>query len=380
MGYRTRSRPNPALKPERLGWRPGLEGLRGVAVLAVMFYHFDATRDWFPGGSLGVDLFFVLSGFLITTLLLEERSRTGIVSLFSFYRRRGRRLLPALVFFLALFAAISIITKQPGADRLPLTVGTSLFYVFNWLDDFGGVATKGAGHLWSLSVEEQFYLVWPIVLIMALRTGQRALFVLSLVLFVVSASLPAWSGRGQGTQLYTGTDFRVQQLMAGAILAQLRFGGVVTPSVVNRPSFRLAAMLSVMFFVVFLFGLENRAVFLFAGGYTAAAVLGAVIVCAALYAPPHILTNRVISYVGSRSYALYIWHHAIDFWMRDLDTVPGLALSVGLSFAAAEISWRLIERPSYLARVRKEVHEWITTSLGTIRRLRLATGHGGSQA
>jgi peptidoglycan/LPS O-acetylase OafA/YrhL len=333
-----------------------------VAVLAVILYHLDATGDWFPGGSLGVDLFFVLSGFLITTLLLEERWRTGTISLLAFYKRRARRLLPALVVFLALFTAITIIARQPGADRLPATLSTTLLYVFNWLDDFGGQGTQGAGHLWSLSVEEQFYLFWPLALIMALRAGTRALLVVSLVVFAASASLPAWSGRGYG-ELYSGTDFRAQELMAGAVLAQLRFGGLVTPSVVNRPSFRAALILAVVFFSVFLLNLENRPGFLFAGLYTAAAVLGTVFVCAALYAPPRILTNRVICYVGSRSYALYIWHHAIISWLRGLDTVPEFALSVGLSFAAAEISWRIVERRgSYLRNLPAVIRGLLTAS------------------
>jgi peptidoglycan/LPS O-acetylase OafA/YrhL len=350
------------LKPELLGWRPGLDGLRGVAVLAVMLYHFHATRGWFPGGSLGVDLFFVLSGFLITTLLLEERSKTGTVSLFAFYQRRARRLLPALMAFLAVFTAITIIAQQPGTDRLPVTVATSQFYVFNWLDDFGGVWTPGAGHLWSLSVEEQFYLLWPVAMIAALRTGPRALLVMSLVLFVTAASLPGWSGRGYG-ELYSGTDFRAQELMAGAILAQLRFSGLVTPSIVNRVSFRAAMVLSVMFFVVFIHSLESRVEFLYAGLYTATAVFGTVIVCAALYAPSRILTSRAMRYVGTRSYALYLWHHAIVFWLRDLDAVPQLALSVGLSFAAAEISWRLVEvRGSYLFNVLNVVRERLKPS------------------
>ncbi|HEY5625313.1 MAG TPA: acyltransferase [Dehalococcoidia bacterium] len=346
---------------ERLGWRPGLEGLRGVAVLAVMLYHFDATQGWFPGGSLGVDLFFVLSGFLITTLLLEERSRTRTVSLLAFYQRRARRLLPALVVFLVVFAAITVITRQPGVDRLPATLSTILLYVFNWLDDFGGAGTQGVGHLWSLSVEEQFYLIWPLALIVALRIDTKALLALSLGLFVLSASLPAWSGRGYG-ELYSGTDFRAQQLMAGAILAQLRFGGVVVPTVVNRPAFRTALILSVAFFSVFLLSLESRSGFLYAGMYTVAAVSGAVIVLASLYAPSRLLTNPVIRYVGSRSYALYIWHHAITFWLRDLGGVPEFALAVGLSFAAAEISWRLVEGPgSYLWTLGKAVRERLTT-------------------
>lgn len=362
------------MKSELLGWRPGLEGLRGVAVLAVMLYHFDGTHRWFPGGSLGVDIFFVLSGFLITTLLLEERVRTGAISLLAFYQRRARRLLPALIVFLALFTAITLIARQPGADRLPATLGTTLFYVFNWLDDFGGTATPGVGHLWSLSVEEQFYLFWPVASIVALRIGSKPLLGLSLVVFITAASLPAWSGRGYG-ELYSGTDFRAQELMAGAILAQLRFSGVVTPSIVNRVPFQAALALSVMFFGLFLLSLEHRVAFLYSGLYTAGAVFGAVLVCTALYAPPRILTNRAILYVGSRSYALYVWHHAITFWMRGLDTVPELALSVALSFAATEVSWRLVEsRGSYLRNLPTVIRERFASSSTESTDVRQAIG------
>jgi peptidoglycan/LPS O-acetylase OafA/YrhL len=332
------------VKSDVLGWRPGLEGLRGVAVLAVMLYHFDATAGLFPGGSLGVDLFFVLSGFLITTLLLEERWRTGMISLAAFYRRRARRLLPALILFLAFFALITIAASQPGVDRLPATVGASLLYVFNWLDDWGGASTGGAGHLWSLSVEEQFYLAWPVALILALKARGSVLLWISLATFIASASLPAWSGRDYGS-MYSGTDFRAQEIMAGAILAQLRFAGVLTPGVAKTPPFRLASGVSAAFFLFFLLSLESRVDFLYAGLYTATAVFGAIIVCAALYAPPRVLLHPVVSYLGTRSYALYLWHHAVDFWARDLGGLLALALSVGLSLAAAEASWRLVERP-----------------------------------
>jgi peptidoglycan/LPS O-acetylase OafA/YrhL len=350
------------VKSELLGWRPGLEGLRGVAVLAVMLYHFEATKHSFPGGSLGVDLFFVLSGFLITTLLLEERWRSGAISLAAFYQRRARRLLPALVAFLTVLTAVTLLARQPGADRLLVTDAGGLFYVFNWLDDFGVATTPAAGHLWSLSVEEQFYLFWPLAAILALRTraGPGALLGLSLLVFLLAASLPAWSGRGYG-EMYSGTDFRAQQLMAGAILAQLRFSGVVTPAVVSRPSFRLALAIAVGVFALFVLRMESRVDFLYSGMYTVTALAGAVMVCAALYQPPRLLANGVIRYVGTRSYALYLWHHAIDFWLRDLEAAPGLVLSFVLSFAAAELSWRLVEVPGKNARLRR-IREWFTGS------------------
>lgn len=335
------------MKAEPLGWRPGLEGLRGVAVLAVMLYHFSPTQHTFRGGSLGVDLFFVLSGFLITTLLLDERSRSGAISLASFYTRRIRRLLPALIAFLAVFTLVEVATNQPGLNHLAITDIGGLFYFFNWLDDFGVSTAAGAGHLWSLSVEEQFYLLWPLIIIVTMRFRPSALLWVSVAVFAVSASLPAWSGRGYG-ELYSGTDFRAQQLMAGAILAQLRLSGIVTPATVNHASFRASLALSVLFLVVFLFSLYHREDFLYRGGYTATAVAAALVICFALYTPPHILTNPVICYIGKRSYALYLWHHAIAFWLRDLSVVPELVLGFALSFAAAELSWQLVERPAWL--------------------------------
>jgi peptidoglycan/LPS O-acetylase OafA/YrhL len=353
---------NGACEPELLGWRPGLDGLRGVAILMVMLFHFPATRDWFPGGSLGVDIFFVLSGFLITTLLLEERSRTGGIALLAFFQRRARRLFPALAAFLAIFSAITLLTAQPGVDRLPGTLIFSSLYVHNWILALGGHPTVGTVHIWSLSVEEQFYILWPLTVIVAMKVEAKALLVLSILLLAVSASMPVWSGRS-GAGLYYGTDFRGQALIVGAILAQLRISGVVNSSIAGRAWFRTALLVCPPILGAMVFGLVSRPDFIYTGLYTVAAVISAVIICVALYAPPRILTNSVIRYVGTRSYALYLWHMPIAFWLRDLDATLQLALSIGLSFAAAEISWHLVERRgSYLGSLPGRIRRWLTAS------------------
>jgi peptidoglycan/LPS O-acetylase OafA/YrhL len=241
---------------------------------------------------------------------------------------------------------------------LPVTVITSQLYVLNWVDDFGGILTRGTGHLWSLSVEEQFYLIWPALLVVLLNVRSQSLIWVSLAIFAISASLPAWSGRSFW-ELFTGTEFRAQELMAGALLAQLRSMGVVGPSIVNRISFRLASGLSLMFLCLFFLTLHNRTVFMFAGLYSVTAIAAAVIVCWALYDPPRLLTNRVIRYVGTRSYALYLWHHAIEFWVLGLGPLPELVLSTALSFVAAECSWRLVEqRDSPFFRAPEALRGW----------------------
>jgi peptidoglycan/LPS O-acetylase OafA/YrhL len=218
-----------------------------------------------------------------------------------------------------------------------------VFYVYNWLHIFSVEGTPGVGHLWSLSAEEQFYVAWPVILALSLRAGPRLLLALSLAALAVSASMPFWPTVSYD-ELYGGTHFRAQELMAGAVLAQLRYVGMITPGIVTRVSFRVALVLSFAFFALYLFSLRDRDVFMFSGMYTATAVFGAVIVCAVLYAPPRILTHSAIRYVGTRSYALYLWHHAIAFWLVPMDEAIGLVLGFALSFSAAELSWRLVEQ------------------------------------
>jgi peptidoglycan/LPS O-acetylase OafA/YrhL len=156
----------------RLSWMPALDGLRGIAVIAVMMFH-TPGRAWLPGGSLGVDLFFVLSGFLITTLLLQEHVATGRISLRGFYVRRARRLLPAVVALLAIYAVVVTLapgdfTGNPQAGQVAVTYVAVATYILNVTQMAHLAVAPGLSHLWSLSVEEQFYLVWPALLVLCL--------------------------------------------------------------------------------------------------------------------------------------------------------------------------------------------------------------------
>src|SRR4051794_18462666 len=174
---------------------PGLDGMRALAVIAVMVYH--ANPAWLPGGFLGVEVFFVISGYLITLLLIGEHERTGTLSLRGFYLRRARRLLPAL---LALLVGITVYTALLRRDALGALRGdvlAALAYVSNWYQIWVGQGYTASGdfaglrHLWSLAVEEQFYVVWPLVMVLLLRVGRRRLPDVSWALVVVAFAITA---------------------------------------------------------------------------------------------------------------------------------------------------------------------------------------------
>jgi peptidoglycan/LPS O-acetylase OafA/YrhL len=349
----------------KLGWKPALDGLRGFAVLAVMMRHFqyegfnNHSVVLLPGGGIGVDLFFVLSGFLITTLLLQEWATTGSISILNFYVRRGLRLLPALAAFLVAFVVIASFVHTPvqstgevsNADLLK-NLAAIVTYSFNWLMALGWDRVWGLGHLWSLSVEEQFYLVWPALLILLLRLRVSPLLLLGLsgAALAISASLPVIWPEERFARFYFATDYRIHTILVGCLLAQLYVGGLLTASVTRRPLFKVALAASLAFLVTAAVWLESEDRFIFLGGYTFVAIAAGFVLTAGFFANQGtghwLLTNRAIVYVGKRSYALYLWHYAIGYWLRDLDTVPQILLSFAVSFLAAELSHRLVEAPA----------------------------------
>ncbi len=203
----------------RLGRRPGLDGLRGLAVISVLIGHAlqKGTVNWFSAS--GVDLFFVLSGFLITSLLLEELADSGRVSVRRFYLRRARRLVPALLVMIAFVVVVGLMV--PGYGNGPMLVG-ALTWSANWVKisqwhhagpEFG----SPLGHTWSLSVEEQFYLVWPLLLVLLSRFGRRALVIGTVAGLGTAAAIPLFTS--DPAHLYYGSDTRAMPLLAGCLLA-----------------------------------------------------------------------------------------------------------------------------------------------------------------
>ena len=324
----------------RLGRVPALDGLRGLAILLVMLGHSPLPYVT-AAGPVGVTVFFTLSGFLITALLLEECADTGRVSLSRFYARRALRLLPALMVFLAAMTTFAVISGLPLAPSPGDLLGT-LFYVGNFTTGMQGHDTV-VTHTWSLAVEEQFYIVWPLVLIAILRWGgRRSLMGLAMAgsLFAVVERLLLWDG-GRGVwRVYFGTDTRMDGLLVGCLAAAWMVG---------RPAGRNHPLVA-----TFVLGAAAVLVFTFDGGemlvvptvvpwLTAAAILSLV-----QGSFDGWVTRPALRLLGRRSYALYFW--LLPLWgvasaMPRPYVLPAFVGVVLLTAGVVHLSWRCVEVP-----------------------------------
>lgn len=316
---------------KRLGHVRALDGLRGVAILLVVAVH---ATGFPPGGHLGVDLFFVLSGFLITTLLLEERAATGRLSLRDFYARRGRRLLPALALLLAAYLAID---AAKGTDGLK-TVALAGLYLGNAVQAFSQVnalARSGLEHLWSLAEEEQFYLLWPLLLPLVARG--RPLRVLGTAVAVLCLwRYGLFSGHATHHRLYNGPDTHADGLVAGAALAFLRQQhGAFKMS-------RFVALIGLGVGVMVLL-LRQPTPAWDAYGLPLAAAACAIVLTAGLTLPTWnaVLSWSVLRWFGRISYSLYLWHYML-IWAFGWHLRP---VAAALAIAIAYASTRWIEEP-----------------------------------
>ena len=338
----------------RLRYTPALDGVRGVSVLAVIGYHAIS----FPsGGFLGVQFFFVLSGFLITALLLQERAENGRISLRAFYRRRALRLLPALFVVMAAYLVISVIRFSVGdadADgglvRAVYSALIGLGYVSNGVIAWHGNLPPGIQHLWSLAAEEQFYLVWPLALVVLLRLRKSN----ALLLGVASAGVVAVElhrlqlalAGAPERRLYMAPDTTADAILVGCILGVLYCSGTLE-RLVHTPLWRRGAvplavvMLAVAGFLVPNTDFRPLYEWLMPLVVLGAAVLIAVAACSSTSPVTRVLNNRWLVSPGRISYGLYLWHpvflYGLGVWL--------LLPSVVASFAAAHLSYAYIERP-----------------------------------
>jgi len=304
----------PITSPRERYW-PELDGLRAVAVLLVIGYH--AGLSLVPGGSVGVDVFFTLSGFLITTVLLEEYSRKHTFGLRHFYVRRVLRLYPAMLF--ALLGAVVFAGIIGGVvwDRTLVGVPLALTYTLNWFRASGSRFGL-IGHLWSLCVEEQFYLVWPAVMLVSLRRGPRAaLFVAAAITLFCTALTPVLYEYGGVDRLYFGSDARAPQLLMGAIAALVYFQWRPTPMV--RRLLSVGATLGVCVIALDAHGSLSGGFWVSARFIVLAAAV-ALLVVHLVDAPARIFTFvlawRPSVALGRISYAMYLWYWPLVFTIR----------------------------------------------------------------
>jgi peptidoglycan/LPS O-acetylase OafA/YrhL len=366
----------PALAPcFQLGHRPSLDGFRGLAVLAVMSQHFlDALgfrSSPSTGGFLGVDMFFVLSGLLITTLLLEERQSRGIVSLRQFYVRRALRLLPALVVLLVAATILGSVlplgaVRAPSSPDAPLNdrwtgVLVVLGFVANWAIILSPLRDSSPGivdlsHTWSLSVEEQFYLVWPPLLIWLCGRGIDRGRLLGLVgLGIVGAWLLKallWHAGEGFWRVYAGSDTRADSLLVGCALGILATENCLPTKGLGRRFLQLGSVVAGLFLAAAIVAIpyvDRR--FLYYGGFTAVAVSAAFVLAAVLVSPvsrmSRLLGSGWLVWVGRLSYGFYLWHIFLLAYCVDHFGPGPLSAGLGavLTLVVVPLCYYLVERP-----------------------------------
>ena len=332
---------------------PALDGFRGIAVLIVVAFHSSLLLTWWhhrfiEAGGLGVDAFFVLSGFLITALLLREQANGGGVRVGAFYRRRALRLLPALIVFLSAHAIYATIAHLPAAPERS-SLGSALFYYLN-TGLRRGALSEGIGHLWSLSVEEQFYLVWPLLVLLVVGLSRRTttvVFVMIGAIIAVDVHRAVRYQQGAAVlPLHIGAITRADSLLVGALLAQLWVRGK-TPA----KGLALAAWAALGFYAYLVMESASER-FFYLGGYTAVAIAVAVMILALLesdWSAARFLRLRPLRMVGRVSYGLYIWHLAVFAavvrYGAGWAPVTRLVVGLGLSAIACWASWTFVEQP-----------------------------------
>ena len=364
----------------RLGYLPALDGLRAIAVTSVLLYHLDV--GWAKGGFLGVDLFFVISGFLITTLLLRERDDTGRIGLGSFWTRRFKRLVPPLVVMTVVtIAAMRLWGLPQQLASVRWDAAAALAYVANWRFVFADqsyfeslLGPSPLLHTWSLAVEEQWYLLWPLAMVMltALAARRRRGNALALAIVVGAAIASAvWMSMvyvaADPSRAYFGTDTRAQQLLIGAALAWLvQLEPQLTRFAEQTKGAAVVVAALVLYLVVAALTPDDAA-WLYHGGFLAVSALCALLVLGTatenVARPLRWLTWTPLLWIGVRSYGIYLWHWPVIVFVGepmglDLPRVPLIILQVAITLALADLTHRFVERPVRRSRWRPSAVVW----------------------
>jgi peptidoglycan/LPS O-acetylase OafA/YrhL len=381
--------PEPITRGER--YMPGLDGLRAIAVLAVIFFHLGF--GWAPGGLLGVGIFFTLSGYLITDILLGQYMKRGAIHLGRFWLGRARRLLPALFLMLLVVIAWVTIFGPAQPDQFRKAVVSAVFYVNNWQQIAANVSyfarfapEQPLNHLWSLSVEEQFYIFWPFILLIGLKVirdrqgnGLRPKLALATLVLAIASSIEMailYHPSLDPSRIYYGTDTRAAGLLFGAALAMVWPSRGLSKKITRqaRKNLDLMGCIGLLIIALMVWRTGEFSQFLYRGGFVILS-LATVMVLMPLAHPACRLGNIVgckpLRWIGVRSYGIYLWQTPVivltspqgphgQSLLRD-------ALQVGAILIIAALSWKFVEEPirhgaigRLLARRRRLGWSWAT--------------------
>lgn len=354
--------PEPLKKESR--YMPGLDGLRALALIGVMSYHWGL--GFAPGGFLGVSIFFVLSGYLITDILASQWRLNGRLDLKDFWYRRFRRLLPAMFTMLIIVVAWVTLFDHTRLSTLRGDVTAAVTYISNWQFIFHQVSyfesfgpPSPLGHMWSLAVEEQFYLLWPLIMLIGLhvfpRRGQMFYFIS--VLAGISALMMAliYEPGGDPSRVYFGTDTRAFGLLIGSALAIIwpSFKRPSTASPFVRIALDTAGTAALLLVMYMMWNTDRYNATLYQGGMVVLSLSAAVVV--AVLAHPAALLGKIMGakplrWIGVRSYGIYLWHYPILILTSPDGNPIGnnllhTTLQVAASIILASLSWKYIEEP-----------------------------------
>jgi peptidoglycan/LPS O-acetylase OafA/YrhL len=357
----------------RIRYVPALDGLRGIAVGGVLLFH----GGHLEGGYLGVDLFFVLSGYLITSLLLVEARSTGSIGLRKFWARRARRLLPALALMLIGVAVYAKLVAQPSElHEIRFDALATVAYVANWrfvFDHFSYwslfTAPSPLQHTWSLAIEEQFYIVWPLVVGLVASvvrrrgrpTSARPVLILSTVLAVASGAWAVILYRiAGGNRVYYGTDTRAAAILLGAALASLVAWRGPAATRRGRVGVEVAAIAGIGGLAVAWLRLSGTSPVLYEGGLFACSLAATAVLAAATHPSggpvAWALRARPLVWLGMISYGVYLYHWPIFLWLERTTALRGWVLfgvQIGVTLGVSIVSFFAVERP-----IRRGVLRW----------------------
>lgn len=361
--------PNTKPKRKKSRYIPSLDGLRALAVIAVIFYHMGFP--WAKGGLLGVTVFFVLSGYLITGLLISEFDSTKTIDLAHFWLRRVRRLVPAIVTVVVCVTVLCTLFNHVLLTKMRPDIIASLFFFNNWWQIFHNVSYFEAlgqpsplTHFWSLAIEEQFYVVWPLLLLAAFKLGANRKWMRRGILVLAGASVITMAvlyvPGDDPSRVYYGTDTRAFSLLIGAWLAfawpsadfgseRARHIDAHMRGILNGVG--IVALIALVAMLALMSGISD---FPYRGGIALASVTTAVLI-AILVHPATVLfkafSNKALVWIGVRSYGMYLWHYPIVLLMAPLagsadGTPPWLAvIEIAVIFGISAASYTFIENP-----------------------------------